>query len=437
MEDRQEFVLVLGGYGLIGSAVVRCLLDKGHRVRAVGRDTAYGKRRQPEAEWVSADISKMRGPEDWFDALEGVSVVVNASGALQSGLRDRLGDLQERAVTALVEACEIFRIGRFVQVSAPGAAVSADTEFMRTKGAADDRLRKSLLDWFILKPGLVISTDAYGGTALIRMLAAFPVILPLVKGDSRVGTTSIDDVTEAVVAACEGTIPARNEIAVIEREPHSLTEVVLAFRKWLGFGKPVKVVDLPSSVGRIVSLGADMLGYFGWRSPLRSTAMKTIDNGVVADPSAFEASFGRPARTLDETLARMPSTVQERWFARMYLAMPMVLGTLALFWLVSGIVGAVMLDTAARHLVAAGLGPDTAKAIVLGGAAADITLGAGALFQKTARIACFGMVAVTASYLIAGTVLSPELWADPIGPYVKTIPAAMLALVGAALSRTR
>jgi hypothetical protein len=41
------------------------------------------------------------------------------------------------------------------------------------------------------------------------------------------------------------------------------------------------------------------------------------------------------------------------------------------------------------------------------------------------------MLVVTPIYLIVGTVLAPQLWLDPLGPYLKIVPlllATMLAL---------
>lgn len=437
MTKQPDHILVLGGYGLIGSAVVRALIEDGFRVTALGRDIKQGQSILPLANWIAADISRLKRPSDWTDILEGVDTVVNASGALQSGLKDKLSDLQATSISALIAECEAAGVKRFVQISAPGATTSASTEFLRTKAVADQRLRESSLEWHILKPGLVVSNDAYGGTALLRMLAAFPLVIPVVKAHSPVGTVDIDDVTIAVSRACSGLLDAGSEMDIVERIPHSLAEVLFMFRRWLGFDTPMAIVKLPDLVASATSRVADFLGRLGWRSPLRSTAVRAIDEGVVGDPSEFERQIGRNPKTLEETLNSLPSTVQERWFSRMYLAHPIILGTLSLFWLASGLIGAAMWEEAITHLTKAGMTADQARTIVFAGAAADIALGAAVLFRPLTRLACLGMVAVTAGYLGAGTILSPELWADPIGPYVKTIPAAVLALVGAALTRTR
>jgi len=59
------------------------------------------------------------------------------------------------------------------------------------------------------------------------------------------------------------------------------------------------------------------------------------------------------------------------------------------------------------------------------------------LVRRTMLLAALGMVATTFAYLAAGTVLTPDLWGDPLGSFVKTLPAALLALVAAALAAER
>lgn len=39
------------------------------------------------------------------------------------------------------------------------------------------------------------------------------------------------------------------------------------------------------------------------------------------------------------------------------------------------------------------------------------------------------MVAVTLFYLGAASLVTPQMWSDPLGPLVKTLPGLMLALI--------
>ncbi len=160
-------VLVLGAYGLIGQGIVRELLARGDHVVGVARNVERGRQLMAEVSWVPGDLNYLLHAKDWEPLLVDIDAVVNASGALQSGLKDNLAAVQRDSIVALVAACQRAKVRGFVQVSAPGAGEQAVTEFLRTKGQADAALRASDLDWVILKPGLVVSQTAYGGTESI------------------------------------------------------------------------------------------------------------------------------------------------------------------------------------------------------------------------------------------------------------------------------
>lgn len=427
-------ILVLGGYGLIGQAVVRRLLDDGHEVFALGRDTRSASRRMPKARWVEADLARFTTATPWLALLAEtrVEAVVNAAGALQDGSRDDVVALQSTAMRTLYGAAAERAVWRFVQISATRAAASADTAFMRSKGEADAALMASPLEWTILRPGLVISREAFGGTALLRALAAVPLVQPLAFADRPVQTVSVDDVAAAVAAAVTGELPSRKTYDLVEDQPRSLRYVVLRLRAWLGF-RTAAVVHLPEPVVRAAARVADALGRLGWRSPLRTTALTELSAGITGDPSLWRATRGRPLAALGETLAAMPATVQDRWFARIWLMKPLVIVTLALFWIASGVVGFASLDAAADMLARHGVPLPAAGSLVALGSLADLAVGLACCVRRTMPLAVKGMVALTLVYLAGASILAPELWADPLGPLVKTIPALALALVALAI----
>lgn len=427
-------VLVLGGYGLIGLSICKALAAAGHEVIGLGRDAARGRRLLPGAAWIGADIARLTGPGDWTAHLEGVDAVVNASGALQDGAKDRLSAVQRDAIAALIAACERAGTGRFIQISAPGAAPDASTAFMRTKGEADAILRASGVGWTIFKPGLVLAETAYGGTALVRTLAAFPLVQPMMHGRARMQTVDVLDVADAVAWSLspEGTAATRRrEFDLVEDEAHALADIVAAFRAWLGFPPARMVIETPAWLGYSAARLADLAGWLGWRSPLRTTSLKVLETDVVGDPEPWRAVRGRPLASLADTLARLVSSKQERRFARTELVLPLLTLTLAGFWIASGAIGLWRLDAAAA-IVADRLGEAAARMAVLAGSALDLLIGAALLVRPLFGWALAGAAAVSLSYLALGTVLAPQLWADPLGPFVKIAPA--LALVAAVWS---
>lgn len=427
-------VLLLGGYGFIGLEAARALIARDYSVTAVGRDVAHGRRVLPNADWRGADIARLATPAAWAPLLADIDVVVNASGALQDGLRDNVSAVQDTAIRALIAACEAASIRRFVQISAPGVSAAATTGFLRSKAAADAALAASTLDWVILRPGLVWGRTATGGTALVRMLSAFPVLQPIMLAEARVQTVDIDDVCSAIVAAVEGALPSRTDVDLVDAAPLTLGDIVAQVRAWHGFPAPVATLHAPPILGAAIARVGDAAGWLGWRTPLRTTSLRALEQGVVGDAERWPAVSGKTVASFTEALARRPATKQDRLFARVQLALPLVIITLAAFWIASGVIGLAQRDAAAAVLAGR---LDNPHAFAIAGALADIALGLALLWRPRARLACYGMIGLTGVYLVAGTLLTPALWLDPLGAFVKTLPAAMLALVCAAMLEER
>ncbi len=428
-------VLVLGGYGLIGTAICKHLQRGGHDVKGLGRSAKKGQALLPSVNWLQADIAAFLTPQDWFEYLDDVDVVVNASGALQNGLKDNLAAVQKDAIIALIKACEVKNIEHFVQISAPGVDERASTLFYRTKAAADMALKSSQVPWTIFRPGLVISPHAYGGTSLIRMLAATPYVQPIMMGDSAIQTVCIDDVAKAVSTAIIEKMTGQ-DINLVEDEPQSLLDVTLQFRQWLGFGRPKMIWNVPNIFGRWTARCADILGWLGWRSALRTTSLNVLTDGVQGSPKTWGSLGQDSLKPLSQTLFDLPSTKQERLYARTMLAFPLLLGVLSAFWIISGVIGFLQQDLAI-NIVRDILVEPLAKAFVLAGSVMDIIIGCALLFRPTARLACLAAILLSLGYLSASAWATPHLWSDPLGPMVKVLPSIALALIVAALLEER
>jgi hypothetical protein len=66
---------------------------------------------------------------------------------------------------------------------------------------------------------------------------------------------------------------------------------------------------------------------------------------------------------------------------------------------------------------------------VIAGSLADIAIAALILFRRTARAGLLAALAISISYLVAGTLVRPDLWLDPLGPLLKVWPILALNLI--------
>jgi len=252
-----------------------------------------------------------------------------------------------------------------------------------------------------------------------------------------VQTVALADLARAVCRAAEGELPPGTEADLVTPEPESLREIIAGFRHWLGLPPARREIALPGWAARLTAVIADALGWLGWRSPLRSTALAVLAEGVRGDPAPWRTLTGETLPGLRDTLAAMPATVQERRFARLYLALPLALAVLSLVWLASGLIGLWQWRAAAALLAPADLPGGLAPALVWAGSVADIALGLAVLVRPSARAACLAMAGLGLVYLALGTILTPWLWADPLGALVKVLPGIVLALVTAAMLERR
>jgi uncharacterized protein YbjT (DUF2867 family) len=426
--------LLTGATGLIGSAVLAQLMREGQEVVAVMRP---GGRRKASAglRWVALDIASAADAGDWLPHLQGIDAVVNCAGVLQDSPRDSTAGVHVAGAATLFAACEQAGVRRVVHVSATGVDRGGSTPFARSKLAGDQALTARDLDWVILRPSVVVGRAAYGGSALLRGLSALP-LLPRMPDAGLLQIVQLDDVVRTVLHFLEPKAPTRIALELVGPEPLSFEDTVLAYRRWLGWGE-ARCVPQPRWLARAVSAIADAAGWLGWRTPMRSTARIELARGATGDGSAWRHITGIAPLSLAEALAGEPASVQERWFARLYLLKPLVLGALALLWAGTGVVALGPGWAEGMRLMAecglAGVRP----AGVIAGAAADIGIGLAIAFRRTARAGLLAAAGVTLLYLVLGTVLLPRLWLEPLGPLLKAVPILALNLVAPAILEER
>ena len=427
MPESSGRILVLGAYGFIGAEITHGLRASGFDVIAAGRNARQAARVLPGVPFRHAEMLKLCQAQDWMDLIRDVDSVVNCAGQLQDRSPGDLEAVHHAALAALAGACAEKGVG-IVQISAAGAGPEASTEFMRSKGRGDAALLASGAKAHVLRPGLVIAQGAYGGTRLLRMLAAVPLVQPLALADAEVQCTGMSDLVEAVRAALCQRLPM-GTYDLVEDRPHRLEEVLAQTRAWLGFSKAKRVVQLPGWMLAPVVFGADVLGRLGWRSPLRRTALREIGNGVRGDPEPYRLATGQGLMPLADVLKGYCAGREHRLDARMALLMPIAVAVLSLFWLASGLIGLWQLEAAAAVLVAQGWEAWLAKSSVVFWSLTDVALGGAVLWRPWATKACLGMVAVSLFYLAAASLATPAMWSDPLGPLVKIFPGILLAVI--------
>jgi uncharacterized protein YbjT (DUF2867 family) len=423
-------VAILGGTGLIGSAVVAHLSSQGHSIVSMSRSAPGAS-----ANGVAVDICKASSSAYWLPYLDGVEAIVNCAGVLQDGPNDSTTMVHHQGVANLFAACEQLRIRRVIHFSAIGVDRETPSAFSKTKLAGDKALMERDLDWVILRPSVVIGRPAFGASALMRGLASLPII-PIMPNTGQLQIVLLEDVVRTVEHFLQPGAPSRQIVELAGPDRYSFAEVVSLIRRWCRRG-PAREIPLPQFLTSVLYRLGDMISLLGWRPPVRTTARLEIARGAVGDIADMKSLNVCP-KSLEDFFAAEPASVQERWFAGMYLLKPITFIVLCLFWVSTALVSIGPGWGYGIGLMREGGIEGTPAALtVVAGALADLTIGIAIAYRPTSRYGLYAAIAISFAYSLIGTILVPRLWADPLGPILKIWPIIVLHFVALAILTDR
>jgi uncharacterized protein YbjT (DUF2867 family) len=431
METIASKLLVLGASGLIGKSVTDDLRTRGFEVVGVARKLPASQKSSAldlEMPLLSMDPAGLAR----LISTHAVEVVVNCLGVLQdapgSDTRAVHAALVARLLTAIRDSG---RAVRLIHISIPGEASEDRTAFSRTKREAERLIAASGLAYAILRPGFVVAPAAYGGSALLRALAAFPFDLPAKESATPFQPVAVEDIaaTVAWLAGRDSNDQRAVSWDLMQPERITLGAVIKQFRFAQGTADmprltmPAFLLDLGAKLG-------DFVSWLGWIPPLRSTAIAELRRGVTGDPAAWMKATGIVPKTIAMVVGQRPATIQEKWFSRLFLIKPLVIASLVAFWVASGLIALlVSYDAAANILSSHHFPPALVAPITIITSLMDITVGVLIALRRTAPYGVVAGIVASLGYMAGAAILTPDLWIEPLGALVKTGPAIVLMLV--------
>jgi uncharacterized protein YbjT (DUF2867 family) len=381
------------------------------------------------------DVTEAVSVERWAAVLGGVDAVVNCAGTLQDSPGESTQGVHYTGLRSLFAACENSNVRRIVHLSAINVERKASA-FAETKLAGDADLMSRDLDWVVLRPSVVIGQAAYGGSALIRGLAALPV-LPVMPATGPLQLVWLEDVIRTIMFFLAPHAPSRLVLELVGPRSLSFAEAVRLFRRWLRWPNAPSI-NLPYCVSAALYKLGDAVSLLGWRPPVRTAAQREMLQGATGDGKPWQQVTGIKPTDVEAALARKPASVQERWFARVYILKPLVFGVFGLFWIATGLISFGPGWDIGMSLMREGrVDEPLASLAVISGATADIVIGLAILYRPVSRYGLYAALIISITYAIVGTVLVPRLWSDPLGPMLKIWPVMVLNLVALAIREDR
>ena len=429
----QRTILVLGASGLIGRFVTDDLRARGFRVVGLARSLS------PAQQMSALDLEL---PILLLDTTaltrllseHAVDVVVNCLGVLQDGPGSDTNAVHRDFVMRLLQAIATSsRAIRLVHISIPGAAEADRTAFAMTKRQAEHLIAESGVPHAILRPGFVVAPSAYGGSAMLRALAAFPLDLSGKEMATPFQPVAVEDISATIAWLAAREIGDASVKAVswdlMQSEPITMAGVIKQFRfafgtaGWPCVTMPSFMLDLGAKVG-------DLANYLGWMPPMRSTAIAELRRGVSGDPASWMEATRIVPKTLAQTVGGHAATIQDKWFARLFLVKTLIFASLVAFWSVSGFIALFVSYRAAAGILSAHNFPSAlVDPITIGTSLMDMSIGVLIAFRRTAAIGLVAGIMASLGYMFGAAILTPDLWIEPLGALVKTGPAIVLMFV--------
>lgn len=410
-------ILLTGASGFIGQNLLTSLLDAGHTlVCAVRRPPR--RPQNPRISYVQIDFNKAVSPEDWAAALVGVDVVVNAVGILRESPGQTFDLIHRAAPSALFSAAAVAGVEHIVQMSALGADENARSRYHLSKKAADDCLVRLPVRASIVQPSLVYGPGGASAT-LFESFASAPITLLPGGGRQPIQPVHIEDLVEALRALIESTQGDSGRIAMVGPAATTLRDFYGALREAMGITRRPRFLTIPKPFMRLIArLGSRLPGGF-----LDSETLNMLERGNTASSANIQALLGRPPR--GPRLFVQPAYARAVGIqARMRWLLPILRVSIAMVWVITGIVSLGVYPVQASYALLARTGtPEMLMPLFLYGAAAlDIALGILTLLPRRSRWLWVAQAVLVLGYTIIISWKIPEFWLHPYGPILKNLP---------------
>lgn len=265
-------VLVTGGTGVVGAGTVTELVRRGHSVVLVSRHATRDAKQWPNGvtPWPG-DVARARS---LHGAADGCDVVLHMVGIVDESDDATFEDVNVRGTANMITETERAKVGRFIFVSSLGAQ-KGESEYHRSKRAAEELVRKFHGAWIICRPGNVFGPGDEQISLLLRMVRSpSPVVPRIGDGDQPIQPIWWEDCANALATVVERPDLARHELDLAGGELTSQNDLIERLSRITGRSvTPVSVPDF------LATLGSKAVSLVGWDMSFNEQQVTMLHEG--------------------------------------------------------------------------------------------------------------------------------------------------------------
>jgi NADH dehydrogenase len=171
-------ILVTGGTGFIGRALVRQLSDTGQQVRVLLRPSPESPR-LPRGVPVEVAVVSFNDEAGVRAALRGVNQIYHLSSAASKGRRGNLLTTDIEGTRTLAQVAAGAEIERLIFLSHIGADRASAFPIQKSKGIAEEHVRQSGVPYTIIRSSVVFGPEDRFTNNLASLLRTLPGFFPI------------------------------------------------------------------------------------------------------------------------------------------------------------------------------------------------------------------------------------------------------------------
>jgi uncharacterized protein YbjT (DUF2867 family) len=253
MANHDKTVLIAGATGRQGGAIVRNMLSKGWKLRALTRNPSGAAARELQRQGVEVSQGDLDDPASLERAVRGVHGVFSVQDYWTIGAKREVQQGKN-----LADAAKKAGVAHFVYSSVGGAERNSGIDHWETKWEVEKHIRKLGLPATILRP-VAFMENYYIDQVEIGILKG--KLMDPIRRDKKYQTIATDDIGAFVALAFERPDSFMGQELEIAGSELTNPEAAEVFSRVLG--KPVKFQKLPMLMVRIV-LGKELYQMFDW-----------------------------------------------------------------------------------------------------------------------------------------------------------------------------